>query len=119
MIAFEVQLNGKKICTAGVGELGVLSSVLTWRGAQPYKKGGPSIAEILDLNVGALADSGEHLRWVNRKLKRGDMITIKVVEVPCVDKPRQRERLDPIKDLRSRKQYVRNMAKEFGWKIQK
>jgi hypothetical protein len=119
MIAFEVHLNGKKICTAGVGNVGVVTTSLAWRGPQPYQKGGPSIAEYLRLDVGGLANSGEHLRWLDRKLKQGDVVSIKVVEVDSADKPRERQRPNPEADLRRQKQHVRRMAKEFGWKIQK
>jgi hypothetical protein len=119
MIAFEVHLNGKKIGTAGVGARGVLSTCLTWRGPQPYQKGGPTVAEYLRLDVGGLADSGEHLRWLDRKLKREDIVSIKVVEIDSADKPRERQRPNPAADLRRQKQYVRRMAKQFGWKIQK
>ena len=117
MIAIEVHLNGKKLCTAGVGQLGVLSTCLSWRGPQPYQKGGPSVAEYLRLDVGGLADSGDHLRWLDRKLKRGDVLGIKVVEVDSADKPRGRQRPNPAADLRRQKQYVRRMARQFGWKI--
>jgi hypothetical protein len=118
MMAFEVYLNGKKFRTAGVGELGVLTTCLSWRGSQPYQKGGPPVPEYLRLDVGGLATSGEHLRWLDRKLKRGDTVSIKVVEVASADKPRERQRPDPTGDLRRQKQYVRRMAKQFGWKIQ-
>ena len=117
MIAFEVYLNGKRICTAGLGERGVLSTGLAWRGSQPYKKGGPPVAEYLKLDVGGLVDSGEHIRWADRKIKRGDLITIKVVEAISADKPRERQRPNPAADLRRQKQYVRQMAKKFGWQI--
>lgn len=30
MLAFEVHLNGRKICTAGIGEPGVITNVITW-----------------------------------------------------------------------------------------
>ena len=118
MIAFEVYLNGKKISTTGVGSLRVLTACLSWRGPQPYEKGGRPVAEYLRLDAGGLADSGEHLRWVDRKIKRGDQITIKVVEVASADKPRERKRPNPAEDLRRQKDYVRRMAKQFGWKFQ-
>jgi hypothetical protein len=116
MVTFEVYLNGKKLSTAGVGELGVLSANLAWRGSQPYEKDGPTVAEHLRLDVGGLAN-GEHLRWVERKLKRGDTLTVKITEASSAEKPRKRQRPDPVADLRARKQYVRRLAKEFGWKI--
>ena len=96
----------------------MLSTIVTWRGSQPYEKGGPAVPEYLRLDVGGLAsDSGEHLRWVDRKLKRGDVISIRVVEAASADKPRERKRPDPAADLRAKKRYVRKMAKELGWRI--
>ncbi len=118
MIAFEVRLNGRKICTAGVGDLGVLSACLSWRGSQPYKKGGSPVPEYLRLDVGGLTALCEDLRWIDRKIKRGDLVTIKVVEVANVDKPREWRRPNPNEDLRRKKQYVRRMAKQWGWKLQ-
>src|SRR5437773_1430128 len=118
MIAFEVYLNGKKISTTGVGSLGVLTACLSWRGPQPYEKGGRPGAEYIRLEAGGLADSGEHFRWVDRKIKRGDEVSIKVVEIASADKPRERKRPDPAADLRRQKAYVRRMAKHLGWKLQ-
>jgi hypothetical protein len=118
MIAFEVRLNSKKICIAGVGDVGVLTTSLAWRGSQPYHKGGPTVAEYLRLDVGRLTDSGEHLRWLDRKLKRGDVVSIQVVQANSPDKARERQRPNPAAELRRQKQYVRRMAKELGWKIQ-
>jgi hypothetical protein len=118
MIAFEVYLNGKKLCTAGVGDLGVLSTCLCWRGPHPYKKGGPPVAEYIRLDVGGIVESfREHVRWVDRKIKCGDMVSIKIVELTSVDKPREKQRPDPVEDMRRQKRYVRQMAKRFGWKI--
>ena len=118
MIAFEVYLNGKKISTTGVGSLGVLSACLCWRGPQAYTKGGPPVAEFIRLDAGGLDGSGEHLRWLDRKVKRGDEVSIRVVEVASADKPRERRRVNPAAELRRQKDYVRRMAKQFGWKIQ-
>ena len=118
MIAFEVYLNGKKISTTGVGSLGVLTACLSWRGPQPFQKGGRPVAETLRLYAGGLADSREHLRWVDRKIKPGDDVAIKVVEVASADKPRERKRPNPTEDLRRKKDYVRQMAKQLGWKLQ-
>ena len=111
MRAFEVHLNGKTLCLAGIGNDGVLSAIATWvtgrRGAA------------LDLNVGGLiTPDQEHVRWVYRKLRVGDEITLKIVERDSVDKPKERHRVDPAEDRRAQKKYVRRMAKQFGWKIQ-
>ncbi len=118
MIAFEVRLNGKKICTAGVGNLGVLSACMSWRGSQPYERGGSPVPEYLRLDVGGLTALREDVRWIDRKIKSGDMVTIKVVEAPKADKPRKRKHPNPAEDLRRQRKYVRRMAKRWGWKIQ-
>lgn len=118
MIAFRVHLNGKKICTAGVGDFGVLTTSLAWRGSQPYRKSGQSVAEYLRLDVGGLAGSGERLRWLDRKLRPGDVVSIKVVQVDSADQARERQQPDQAADLRRQKQYVRRMAKQLGWKVQ-
>jgi hypothetical protein len=118
MVAFEVHLNGKKLCTAGVGELGVLSTCLAWQASQPEGQTSAAVVEHLRLEVGGLAESGEHFRWIDRKVKRGDILTIKVVRAALVDNPRKRDRPNPAARLRSQKEYVRRMAKQLGWKIQ-
>ena len=122
MPVFHVYLNGKKLTTAGVGELGVLSAHVSWvrRVGKHTHSGKPgSVEEELTLHVGGLVSPvGEHVRWLDRQLKAGDEVSIRVAEDGHVDRPRSRERRDRSKELRSQKRYVREMAKKFGWKIQ-
>ena len=120
MPVFRVYLNGKKVSTAGVGELGVLGAHVSWvrrTGEHTLTRKGGSVEE-LTLHVGGLITSTEeHVRWLDRKLKVGDEVSIRVIERAPVDRPRSRERRDRSKELRSQKRYVREMAKRFGWKI--
>jgi hypothetical protein len=112
MKAFQIHLNGKKLCVAGVGENGVLSAIVdcvTMRGR-----------DMLQVSVGGFISSkAEHVRWLEqRKLRTGDQIQIQIVEVESADSPRaRRHRSDPVVDLRERKRYLREMAKKFGWTI--
>jgi hypothetical protein len=121
MPVFHVYLNGKKVSTAGVGELGVLSAHVTWvrrKGEHTLTKKPDSVEEELTLEVGGLViPKEEHVRWLDRNLKTGDEVTIRVGEAAAVDRPRSRKRRDHSKELRSQKRYVREMAKRFGWKI--
>ena len=111
MPVFHVHLNGKKVSTAGVGELGVLGAHVSW-----VRRAGQD-AE-LTLHVGGLiTPTQEHVRWLDRKLKVGDEVSIRVIEDAPIDRPRSRERSDHSKDLRAQKSYVKEMAKKFGWKI--
>jgi hypothetical protein len=70
MIAFEVFLNGNKVCRAGVGDLGVLTTVLSWvrregRNTETRELG--KIEEELTLNVSGLLSSEKGARPLVRK----------------------------------------------------
>lgn len=110
MRAFEVHLNNKKICVAGIGGDGVLTTIIDYVGG--YGRGETA------LTVGGLISSkDEHVSWIKRrKLRKGDELLVKVVEVETVDNPRHRHRKTR-DELRERKLYVRAAAKSFGWTI--
>jgi hypothetical protein len=123
MPVFHVYLNGKKVSTAGVGDTGVLSAHVTWvrrTGQDTRAKTPESTEEELTLQVGGLiSPKDEHVRWLNRDLEVGDEVRIKVADDDSVDRPRSRHRRNRAQELRSQKRYVREMAKRFGWKIQR
>lgn len=109
MRAFEVHLNKKKLCLAGIGENGVLTAIVDYASGN----GRDEIA----LTVGGLFSlQDEHVRWVKRrKLRVGDKILVKVVDTESVDKPTERRRRDLAAERRDQKRYVREMAKRLGW----
>jgi hypothetical protein len=110
MIAFEVIVNGKKVCTAGIRKLGNLCAYLDW-------SVGPQVApstgftheqELLQLTVAGVnvrykprkapaLKPGfrytESVEWVKRKIRPGDEVTIRVVDVARISPPRKRKRL--------------------------
>lgn len=112
MRAFEVRLNGKKLCLAGIGDDGVLTVIANWVGS---KRGSD-----LSLDVGGLiSPTEEYISWVrHRPLHVGDKITVRVAEKKAVDEPSIKYRFDPAKELKNEKIYVRKMAKKLGWTIQ-
>jgi len=112
MRAFDVFLNQKKLCRAGVADDGVLTAIVSW----VTGKG----REDLFLQVGGLVSpKDEHLRWVHQKpLRVGDQIQVRIVETKLADKPIKRYRIHPAETLKAKKRYVRMMARELGWKIQ-
>ena len=112
MCVFEVYLNGQKLCLAGIGEDGVLTTIVNW----VKGRGGTNMF----LQVGGLrSHADEHVTWVNqRPLQVGDQIQIKLVEASEADKPIEKYRSDPKQRLKAQKNYVQRMAKELGWKIQ-
>jgi hypothetical protein len=122
MPVFHVYLNGKKVSTAGVGDLGVLGAHVSWvrrKREHSLAKKPDGVEEELTLHIGGFISlAEEHVRWLDRDLKIGDEVRITIAEDSKVDRPRSRERHDRSKELRSQKRYVREMAKRFGWKIQ-
>jgi hypothetical protein len=110
MLAFNVSLNGKKLCLAGVGEVGVLSAITSWVAGDR--------GEDLFLHVGGLANE-EHIDWVKRKrLHVGDEIRVEIVATESAAKPVRKRRIHPAETLKAKKRYVRMMAKELGWTIE-
>jgi hypothetical protein len=85
MRAFEIHLNGKKLCLAGIDK-GILAATVNWV-ARPRRSD-----EVGGFSVGGLIDPTEqHVEWTNRKLHIGDDLRIKIVEKDAVDKPRKRK----------------------------
>ena len=110
MRAFEIYVNGERVCLAGVTDRSVLTTIIDYSGRD---------REPLHLHVGGLLiPQEEHVRWQDRDLDVGDEIRVRIVETDEVDPPAKRFRKDPKKDLQSKKHYVQTMAKKFGWKIQ-
>jgi len=117
MRAFEVQLNGKRLCVAGIGDNGVLTAYIAYLVGQ-YKNE-------LRLDVSGLNSSTQdYVTWSKRKLKVGDEVRIKIIETTVIDRhvtsidlPKERVGEDPKEEIRDQKRYVREMARKFGWKV--
>jgi hypothetical protein len=128
MLCFEVYCNGKKLCTAGIGDYGVMTAILTWVSHSPEKlkkwaEAGITDAEAikLDFTVGGLGrcvgEAAEHFKWVESDLVVGDEIRIRIVDAPSADPPSRRYQDDPDFVEEQRKEYVRKTANELGWGI--
>jgi hypothetical protein len=111
MRAFKVEVNGKRVCVAGVGTNGVLSAITNFVGS-------PARGSHLDLSVGGLfTETDEHATWARIKLKVGDKIVLRVIETDSVDKPRERYLPDSKTNERNQKAYIRAAVKQFGWQL--
>ena len=93
MICFEITINGNYVCTAGIGELGVLHTIVTWvKTSKVAPASGETVSrDNLDIHVGGLAhpdaDTSQHVDWLNQAISVGDEITIRVIESPIYDEP--------------------------------
>lgn len=124
MICFEVRVNGKVVCTAGVGDLGVLTAILTWVKREPSDcPEGVEIAEwseeTLDLNIGGSIGHGKHghafLDWIShQRMSVGDEITIRILNQPQCDPPAAK-RIDTSEFVQERKrEYLEELKREFA-----
>jgi len=111
MRAFEVYLNKKRLCLAGIGDNGVMSAILN------HVIGGKGGDEVNFRVGGLVVPANEHVIWKELKLNTGDEIRVRIVESKVVDKSRVVHRRDLAQEKRAQKRYVRAMAKQFGWKI--
>ena len=110
MIAFEIKVNGKKVCTAGIRQFGNLCAHLNWsRGPQVAPSTGfQHQDELLEFTVAGVYvrhkpkkapnlkrgfKYTESVEWFTRKLRAGDEITVSIVEASRADAPRKRKRL--------------------------
>jgi len=82
MRAFEIYVNGERLCLAGVSDASVLTAIMDYVGRDK---------ERLHLHVGGLLiPQEEHVRWQDRDLAVGDEIRIRIVESDKVDAPTKR-----------------------------
>lgn len=82
MKAFAVFVNGKRVCTAGIGPNGVLSTIITWAGGGSRR----TAAGFFSLHVGGLdSRTDEHVRWQVPEVKVGDEVTVKILEAARVN----------------------------------
>ena len=89
MRAFEVSVNGEKLCLAGIGVDGVLTTIVNWAGRQGE---GSFFLEV----GGLISHTKEHVHWISQKpLSVGDNIQVKIIETDATDNPIKKYRLDP------------------------
>jgi hypothetical protein len=119
MIAFDVFLNRKKLVRAGVGSDGVLTAITTWVRRRAPESGGkrPQWDRDLSFSLSGYRSTnrhvGEHFKWQDRKLKPGDVLTIKVITASRVDEPKRRIAEDPKLVERSQRRYYQRLKRKF------
>ena len=118
MLAFEVTLNGKRVCIAGAEDLAVLSTIISASGrlgpkTVPARPDDTSSS--IYYSVGGLTGRKDpkkdvHLRWQSIvDLAVGDILQIRILETDLVDPPRRRENAEK-KVRQARKNLARRGA---------
>jgi hypothetical protein len=122
MICFEIHINGKKVCTAGVDSpYGVLTSILTWvrRDLRQFQleKRGKIQEEEINFDVGGHISHGkndhENLKWIKESLSIGDEITIRIIDLDKSDEPLERKRSDPDFVEKQKRKYFEKLKEEY------
>ena len=100
---FEVLINGRRVCVAGIASFGVMNVILSRVKRNPKRYPGRRkisyternwSREQLDVRVGGLEINGEderndrHVDWLKRRIKPGDKIVIRVLSAGPVDPPK-------------------------------
>ena len=119
MIAFEVNINGKRVCTAGIAGFGVVSAILSWaRRRSENSRDGKKIEEELTFEVGGLDSTdpavSEYLKWLATPLQVGDIVSIKVIEHDAAEAPSERRREDPDAASKAKQRYYEQLKREYG-----
>jgi hypothetical protein len=120
VICFDVSLNGESLCLAGIPGHGVLSVIADWvhrRASAESEDEGERWKDELRVSVGGLERNpsdveAEYLNWVNRDLKPGDVLAIRVVQSDIADEP-ARKREDPEWVREQRRKYYLKLKQEF------
>ena len=104
MIAFEVSLNGKRVCTAGADDLAVLNTIISASGklgkktvpARPDEKTGEVFFSVGGLTSRSDPKKDVHLRWKSvAPLAIGDVVQVRVIQTEKVDRAKSRIRAKP------------------------
>src|SRR6266481_6621716 len=111
MTAYEVFLNDKRLCLAGIdGDCFLILSITHWKQN--------SDRDSVHLQVGGRKGlvNGEHVDWTTTQLSKDDEVRVRIIESDSADKPKSRKR-NPEEELELQKQHVRRMAKQLGWTL--
>jgi hypothetical protein len=103
MIAFEVSLNGKRVCIAGAEDLGVLNAIVSACGRLGKKTAPARPDETHDIfySVGGLTSRRDpkknvHLDWKSiAPLRVGDTVQVRVIETQKADRAKSRTKTKP------------------------
>jgi hypothetical protein len=106
-LCFEVQVNDEQPIVAGMAGIGVLTAIVAYASAR----------DELDVQVGGLvghSDSGnEHVDWIERDLKPGDRVIVRIVDSSEPTPPTRRHREEPGFEAAEERRYYELLKKKY------
>jgi hypothetical protein len=131
MTAFQVSINGKHKCLAGIDGKGLLQTNLVRMLQLPETvqlfsecERGDVAREYVKINVAGVSFAGSELGnshiWADVELSVGDRIEVSIIESEIVDEPNESQQIEPnpSPNPEQDREYVRLMCKKWGWSIQ-
>jgi hypothetical protein len=88
MIGLKLEINGKTACSIKREDLEFLIAMLTWRSDDPIECHVRGISDTQD-------GKSEHVTWLVKKLKSGDVVTFRITDVEVSDEPAERSPVPP------------------------
>ena len=112
MLAFEVSINGERVCIAGVADPGTMTAMLTWvrRDLAKCSPGVPLDEEELRFEVGGRTASDD-LRWLDGTVTVDDIVEIRVVDVEHVDVPSSIVHDDPVEERARQREWAERVLR--------
>ena len=125
MKALEVFINGQRVCLAGVGDNGVLHTIVNWVGRPERSDEVDREArtnedeeddweqEEVFLSIGGLnSETREHYRWNTPTINVGDEVQIKIREAENVDPPNEKKIFEKRTCV---SEYRQHLKESSGW----
>jgi hypothetical protein len=80
MLAFEIAVNGKRVCIAGTSKSKVVATTVTWTYRHP---------EQVSFSIGGIPDddSANHMAWTAPLINVGDEVCIRLIDTNSCDAP--------------------------------
>ena len=96
MICLDVQLNGRRVCTAGVGKYGLVHVNAGWMHLPPAwrtggraRKAGGTVG-VSGVHYGPKPPGHENVSWFAEGFAMGDELVVRCIDAPVADEPAER-----------------------------
>ena len=119
MSSIRIHINGQHKHTVSLeGHPGVLSCILNHMNRRPEPASGEQVEDDYHISFGGIDNAtGDYVDWPRIEIAIGDRIELEILESSDASPPASRRPHGGDAAEFSRKDYIRSMAKQFGWEL--
>jgi hypothetical protein len=119
MSSIRIHINGQPKHTVSLeGHPGVLSCILNHMNRRPEPADGHEVKDEYHIAFGGIDNiTGDYVDWPRIELIVGDRVELEILESSDSFPPASRRPHDGDAAEYSKKDYIRRMAKQFGWEL--